>query len=242
MNEPLKKHSTPACAQLFAEPNPEGERCVVVMGVARGGTSMAAGLMRLMGVEMGERLGEGNNEDLDFTEAREPLARLMDPAHPEHAAAVEALRDLVRTRRGESGLWGWKDPLSFAYLPLIADMLPNLHIIAIFKDAFSIAARQATDTEGDAAAALSRAVREYQMLWNVLEQLKRPTLAVSYDKSLRRPGQVIVGAGKLIGRPVSADELNLWSRYFRPEAGGGDIDRYQPGGEAWLRVMSPEAD
>jgi hypothetical protein len=240
VNEPLKKHSTPACVQLFAEPKPEGERCLVVMGVARGGTSMAAGLMRLMGVDLGERQGEGNNEDLDFTEAREPLTRLVDPGHPEHAAAREQMRDVVRAKRGRSALWGWKDPLSFTYLPHVVDLLPNPHILVVFKDMASIAVRETQDSGRDPAEAMERAIREYATLWSVLETLKLPTLAVSYDKTLRRPGQLVVGAGALIGRTVSQQELELWSRYFRPEAGGGDIDRFQPGGAVWRKIMEPE--
>ena len=39
---------------------------ICVLGTPRSGTSMIAGLLRIMGVDMGNHVWSGNNEDLEF--------------------------------------------------------------------------------------------------------------------------------------------------------------------------------
>ena len=53
------------CLTINAPEGPEDYKTVVVLGVERGGTSMAAGIIRALGVDMGQRAGL-NHEDPRF--------------------------------------------------------------------------------------------------------------------------------------------------------------------------------
>ena len=67
-------------------------RTLVVLGVERGGTSMVAGVLRALGVPMGDRAGL-NHEDPAFLKD--------DP---------DKLRRAIRTRNKQHDMWGFKVP------------------------------------------------------------------------------------------------------------------------------------
>ena len=112
----------------------QGPGCIVVAGMHRSGTSLTAGLLAQLGVEMGPRLvpsdmanPRGYFEDLDIVHFHQRVFRESMPqgngGHPdwgwtptdvvgseEMASWAPTAARLVEHRARRSTMWGFKDP------------------------------------------------------------------------------------------------------------------------------------
>lgn len=101
------------------------EKTFVVLGCSFSGTSMTAGLMRKMGIFMGERFNDsGNHEDLDF-----------------QLKGIQDVREAIQKRNKVHLVWGWKDPYTIDHIDAVIDLLVNPHFIIVFRDVAAIARR-----------------------------------------------------------------------------------------------------
>jgi hypothetical protein len=139
-------------------------RCVVVLGMHRSGTSAVARGLQALGVELGDRLipGDDDNpsgywEDLDLLTINERLLRalglrwdsvtLIESSRWE-SPAVQALitdaAEVVRNRFGASPLWGFKDPRTTRVLPFWQEVLARLGVearyVVVIRNPLSVAA------------------------------------------------------------------------------------------------------
>ncbi|MEI7780752.1 MAG: hypothetical protein WCJ18_02365 [Planctomycetota bacterium] len=122
---------------------------LIITGMHRSGTSLAASLVASAGVHLGERLmgpGRGNVkghfEDLDFYELHQ-LALTANGLGCEGfscqqsivvpPAIGEALDALVERRRGGDAPWGWKDPRTTLFLEMWRDKLPEARFLLVFR-------------------------------------------------------------------------------------------------------------
>jgi len=127
-------------------------KCVVVLGCHRSGTSMVAGMLHALGVNMGERFREpdqhnsgGYWEDLDWRDLDQhilaaaggswwepPSMRSILGCAPLFSPGARALAD-VRDARG--GPWGFKDPRACLTLPTYVDVLAdNTLFVVVDRD------------------------------------------------------------------------------------------------------------
>ena len=99
---------------------------------------MAAGICRLLGVNMGRV--RSDQEDPDFLQhgGLETLQREQNDV--KRKDVVNTLRELVLKRNQQLDVWGWKDPLASFYIQDLSDLLINPRLICIYRDAASIAA------------------------------------------------------------------------------------------------------
>jgi len=129
-------------------------KTVVVLGMHRSGTSMVAGVLARLGVDMGqELLGKswsnplGHFEDKDFVELNE---RILDAAggswnNPPSESAIrdqepsfaKEIKNLIRAK--ESNIWGWKDPRTCLTIELYLPYLTNPYFIVCRRDYQAIA-------------------------------------------------------------------------------------------------------
>lgn len=114
-------------------------RVVVITGMGRSGTSLAASLLQRAGLDMGERLidpGESNRrgyfEDADFVQFHERAFRdrqtysLADSSFvfkPTEAEIEQAQR--IVAARGDQALWSFKDPRASLFLDFWDEHLEN---------------------------------------------------------------------------------------------------------------------
>jgi hypothetical protein len=124
---------------LLRPPKVEEERTVIVLGMPRGGTSMVAGSLRLLGVPMGDRLEPSNQEDLDILD----LVASLQPLYGEDGKPItenfDRLRALIAGRNEERPFWGWKDPNAHVYISELMPVLRNPHFVVVFRDHFAAA-------------------------------------------------------------------------------------------------------
>jgi hypothetical protein len=103
--------------------NIKTEKTFIILGCKRGGTSMLAGVLRLLGINMGENMDDiGSHEDRDLTDRN--------------------LEDMIQTIQEKNCMhkvWGWKDPLAIDYIYQLMPFLINPVFLIIFRDPCAIA-------------------------------------------------------------------------------------------------------
>jgi hypothetical protein len=143
-------------------------KTIVVFGTERGGTSPIAGIVRGLGVYMGDNL-EGNNEDPLFM--HKPVSRL---------------KEVIRLRNSSHAVWGWKFPKAAQQLPLYLKSLRNPHLIIVSRDPVAIALGNQRWNGPEMAKNFRFALNEAAVynMQNIGLALAAnvPTLLVSYEK------------------------------------------------------------
>jgi glycosyltransferase involved in cell wall biosynthesis len=124
-------------------------RPLIIAGMHRSGTSLAAALLESAGLSIGERLMKGNwsnprghFEDMDFVDfQRDVLIELGLSKHGWVSSDLPRLpgdvvaraRALVESKRGRGGGWGWKDPRTVLFLPLWSSLLPDARFALVYR-------------------------------------------------------------------------------------------------------------
>lgn len=152
-------------------------RTVPIFGVARGGTTMVAGVARMCGLDIGADLPV-NCEDPDFN--LESLAQLgvSDPA-----AAIAAA---VKRRNGDKPVWGWKYPHAVRYLAKIREELRNPTPIVVFRDVLATSGRLREESI-PLLQTINAVMRTQRLNLDLIAQWNVPTLLVSYERAILRP-------------------------------------------------------
>lgn len=179
--------------QLNGQPDP-GERTVIVLGVARSGTSMLANILVQLGLFMGERRDGIVFEDVDLAEAFEQ-GRIADA------------RAIIGRRNDSHTSWGWKRPEAFKYLAPHLQEFRNPCLIVTIRDILAIGLRNVISTGLEPEVALKDAQARYAALLQFLDEVSIPTLLISYEKALLNAPDVIERIAGFAGLRPSAFSL-----------------------------------
>ena len=187
-----------ACATLVPA-NDSENRTLIVLGVSRGGTSMLAGLLKLCGVFMGEKLSPGSHEDVEF-----------------HSSNIAQLKQLIGKRNQEHTCWGWKYPHTLDYLSKIETQLRNPHYIVVYRDLASVAHAFHRHDGTDMKQALRDAHRRYNKLNRFAMRCKEPLLTVSYEKAVANPETLMSGLTEFCGLELSMQQKANCLQFINP--------------------------
>lgn len=191
---------------------------------------MVAGVLRRLGVPLGETIDAANNEDQAFLGHGGRRAVFeADDLRRERAAYIEGIHGIIDRRDRTHDVWGWKDPLASFYVPDIADRLRNPVFIVVTRDPGAVAQRETVE-EGTGAPArllahLSVALDTYRRCLDVVLRLERPTLLVSYERALRYPRAVGRSVAAMIGVEAPAGLGDWLDDYVRADRPDGSVDR-----------------
>ncbi|WP_158931321.1 hypothetical protein [Acidisphaera sp. S103] len=168
-----------------------GGRTFIVTGLHRSGTSLVASVLRQVGIFMGTEINDLVHED-------EGIAKIL------MARDFASLTRLIRERDAAYGTWGFKFPMLAKPLkPADLARFSDPHIIVPFRDPVSIAVRKSLSEYQDSMRALRIAVEEQAAMVAFVEQLRCPSLLLSYEKSLVFPGDFIDAILQFCGLPRS---------------------------------------
>jgi hypothetical protein len=204
-------------------PRREKQRTVCVLGAPRGGTSMIAGILRKVGVFMGDEINEANNEDHGFLAHGGRRAIFFKPERAgEKADFLAHAAKLVRSRNADHDLWGWKDPIAAHYISDLNPQLRNPVFIVVTRDLGAIAQREHIEEEGAgppsrALSYLKFACEEYVMIADFIGARARPTLLVSYERALRAPAALGRAIAEFVGVTPSQDYESWVQEYVAPD-------------------------
>lgn len=171
--------------ELHAEPV-GSDRTIIVLGVARSGTSMIANILVQLGLFMGNRRDGIVFEDVDLAEAFEQ-------------ARIDEAQQFINRRNSEHQNWGWKRPEAFKYLGDHLSLFRNPCLIVTFRDILAIGLRNIISSDLKPEVALLDAQARYAALIKFLEGVSVPTLLVSYEKALLNAPDVIAKIAEFAG-------------------------------------------
>lgn len=150
----------------------------VVVGTARGGTSMVAGAMAKLGVYMGDNAKSPVFEDTRLSNFFEKN-NITD--------AVDVVREYSETYK----TWGWKRPKSIDRLDDVQKIFGDARYIFIYKDILSIANRNSISMLSGVLPGMRRALEQYSKTLKFLSSDPRYAMMVSYDKAINTPSNFV---------------------------------------------------
>lgn len=154
----------------------QGPRTYITIGVMRGGTSMVAGVLRGLGLDLGPEVSEQNHESALFT-------RRSD---------VAGLKSTLLQYNQTNDVWGWKFPHAADYLNDIWDDIVNPHLICVFRDpAANARGLHRWGSHDDSFKATNASLQRQQKNLNLVRQKGAPALFVSYEKAERHKRQFV---------------------------------------------------
>jgi hypothetical protein len=218
----IDRHAT--SIGLFPSDATLSQKTIIIFGVARGGTSMAAGAARGLGFYMGHAL-ENNNEDLEFS-----------------YKSLEHMKHVIHVRNAQYRKWGWKFPAAANYLDELLPQVRNPHLIVVCRDLAATTAGHVRWHQREASFAISDVLLQTQKNIFLALRWRVPALLVSYEKSTLQPGRFIDELSRFLGEPVEVDREKLIA-YLGPgkyrkfeDSFGNDI-----GPKTQAQVQVPEA-
>jgi hypothetical protein len=229
---PVSGKPISAPAWVINPPTHDAKKTFCVLGVARGGTSMVAGVLAQLGVPMGDTIDKDNIEDQSFL-GHGGVRSLFTDAQKQGARDeyLNKAREIIAARNRALNVWGWKDPICILYLPLIANALVNSHFIFVTRDPGAVAMREMLEErvirKQRLFAFLGQSLGEYRSCVDLLVGLKRPTLLVSYERALRFPevlAEVVHAFVHPAERSIPDDKLAKIVSYIVPDRRTGDIN------------------
>ena len=186
---------------LIGTPDHSAPKTVVIAGAARGGTSMVAGTVREMGINLGERLGE-NHEDPQFL----PLE-------------LDIIRARIQERNESLDTWGWKMPHSLGYLDEIEPDLRNPHIILVWRNSLATALSHVTRSGAGIDESLTYSTRRTLDMVEKLRLIKSPVLLVNYEQAAQHPEDFTETLAQFLGVDLDQQMRKNCLRFIDPETG-----------------------
>jgi len=200
----------------IGSPDHTKDKTIVIMGVARGGTSMVAGTVRELGIFLGDRLGE-NHEDPQFL----PLE-------------VDKILEVISRRNGEHKTWGWKMPHSLQYIEQIQSDLRNPHYILVWRNTLATAISQVNRSDSNINNALEYSSNRLQEMIEKTKLLNGPVLLVNYEQAINHKDDFIGTLAEFVGVEISDQVRENCQRFIDPETG------YQQVSKTYYRVEKAE--
>jgi hypothetical protein len=214
-------------------------RTIVVLGLARSGTSVVTGMLRILGVDMGPSREDksnprGSHEDVDFARFHKELFEMdgdgrdyWDPPSRETIFATRPtidvkVRELLKEKSNGKSLWGWKHPRCLLTYELFLPYLVNPHFVLVFRNHLSTALSSVEHTRKlrhslDLPHAL-RIVHFYQgeMLRFLEKYPNVPTELVSYENVVLDPLKEAAKLARFLGLELSAETERALTDFVIP--------------------------
>lgn len=147
---------------------PDGAQAtVVVLGVERGGTSMVAGVVRALGIEMGPRAGLNHEDPLFLTE--------------DH----ELLKKRIATRNTENATWGFKVPKATMHLEFFESVLRRPVYLVAYRNSLAVADSWMQRGAGQLTGVLQRVQTYQDALLKLYETSSAPILLINYERAVQ---------------------------------------------------------
>lgn len=186
-------------AAIIRPPNHAQPKTLIVMGVSRGGTSLAAGVLRLAGVFMGHKVAHDSHEDAEF-----------------HNHDPGALKNLILARNTEQSTWGWKYPHAVDYLSHIHAHLRNPHFIVVFRDLLSVAQGFNRKHDIPIHEALLDAHQRYGKIARFVSECRDPLMSISYEKAITQQGLFLDDMENFCGFELDAKTRRRCLAFIKP--------------------------
>jgi len=181
-------------------------RTVVVLGIARGGTSMVSGVLRGLGIYMGENLGF-NHEDAK-------VQRIVNKQ------LFDSFGELARGRDEEHALWGFKFPEASLVMDRFHPELRNPHYVFVLRHPMSRGMSVVKRTGGDFSTAITEALESYRAIFTFLDSVDAPVLLVNYEQATESAAECAQQVAGFLGMDASEETIERAAAMIVGEGGG----------------------
>lgn len=171
---------------LFGQVPQTENKTVIVLGVARGSTSVIAGVLHKLGIFMG-------------TGSRAPVYEDMRLSIAVENGNQDQIQEIVNDYNKKHAMWGWKRPSSINHIEGLNDLFRAPIYICIFKDIFAIANRNHISMNIDLLDGMSRALSEYLKIVDFLGNKRPNALLISAEKIQTNKRAIIDEICKFVG-------------------------------------------
>ena len=182
----------------------DGERTILVTGVARSGTTMVAHTLRAAGLFMGSDIDDLVQEDREFLDC----IKSGDEAR---------IRRMILARNTIHATWGAKIPSLHLYLR-VGDLrgFRNPYLVVLVRDLVAVAKRNVISEFRGELDALQDALDGVYSMLGFVRHAQCPTLLLSYEKALGAPESFIDVLFDFCGLPVSGGRRGAALAMVRP--------------------------
>lgn len=179
------------------------EKTVIVIGLARSGTSIVGGALAHLGVFMGDKACAPVYEDVYLSTAIEDKDETQ-------------VEQIIEDYNAQHSIWGLKRPSVLEHLDLINEKTRNPHYIIIFRDIFSIANRNRISANSDVFASMKNSLQEYNKVIEFLSKSNAPALILAYDKALNNSETLVPTLADFCGITASDEQVQNAIAFISP--------------------------
>lgn len=173
--------------------NPPTQKTIIVLGCARSGTSMVAGVLYKLGLSVGRRHDDATYEDIDLSIAFE---------NNDYDTAESIISDYNQ----QHDIWAWKRPGLLDYHQQAAKRVRNPYYIAVFKDIFAISNRNRISMEADLLGNMGKVIHEHMKLLDILKSIDAPCLMLSNEKVLQNKAEAVEAIADFVGTGTTTQQ------------------------------------
>ncbi len=169
------------------------EKTLIVVGVARGGTSLIAGSLDHLGVFT----GEGSNP---------PVFEDVNLANEFESNDLQSAKQIIEAYNNDHKIWAFKRPSSIDYLNHLNSLCRNPIYLFVFKDIFSISNRNNISMKLDTVQGLKKAHNDYAKILDFIEEKEINSFLFSYEKVMDNKEFFIDTLIDVLGKENIGDE------------------------------------
>ncbi|MEI6160488.1 MAG: hypothetical protein WCP77_11675 [Roseococcus sp.] len=192
-------------------------RGVLLTGNPRGGTTFIASVAHHLGIPLGQ--SRPRYED-------RRLRKLLLGEEPDEDRVK--LAETIRAREAAHDLWGWKLPGIVQHFDLVDSLVRRPLYVMVFKDPLSMSMRRVKRGDARLVGGLQASVLYTQRMVSFLASTQRECLLVSFEKAIRKQGDLIRTLAELTGIPVTLERVAEIEAAVRADS--LLYDREKPGG------------
>jgi hypothetical protein len=194
----------------FGEPDGQENSPILVLGSARGGTSMVAGVLAKLGIFLGE-------------DAVSPVYESQELSGHLLGRSDRKAKSVVTELNANHAVWAWKRPASVYHLSRTMKRMQPNRVIMIFRDPMATASRRSMSVGdlqvsdfGGISEHLQMILNEYNEMLALASGLEVPVAMVSYDTALRNPELFVEQLATFLGVSAEPESLASAIEFIKP--------------------------
>ena len=169
-------------------PHDPDRASVVVLGAARSGTTLCAGVLQILGVEFGDRVSDVA-EDVDLNAAlRRTRSGLRSWSAP---LARRQFARILAERRAKWMRFGFKAPALTRQLWLMAGVIPNASYVCVLRSPVATASSAYRRGGSNRLGTLASTTMRQDRIVRFARRTRRPCIIVGYETMLASPDAVV---------------------------------------------------
>lgn len=199
-NEPLINKG----CEIIGVNSGDNNQPIIIVGSARGGTSLVAGVLHHLGLFMGDHFDDSVFEDVYLSSAFEK-------------ADDKKVKSIIKEYKKKNKIFGWKRPSSVSDLDRVHKIFNEPKYIFIFKDVLSISLRNKISMMMDINDSMRLALKNYMNVINFIDKYSPNALLLSYDKVIKYKDNFVETLDDFCGINASSEKFKKAKKFINPE-------------------------